>query len=171
MGELSMYDVSSKFNVFYRSYVVLPQSEQSELFKKKDLNIQRLKDGLEEYNSEHKTDYKVVDTCVQGSVAMSTVVQNEDSDYDIDVAVIFDKADLRDKGAQATRNIVANALKRKTKQFNAEPEVKTSCVRIKYADGYHIDFAIYQRYYDECKDDWVYEHAGWIVNTFSDKFF
>ena len=126
MGELSMYDVSSKFNVFYRSYVVLPQSEQSELFKKKDLNIQRLKDGLEEYNSEHKTDYKVVDTCVQGSVAMSTVVQNEDSDYDIDVAVIFDKADLRDKGAQATRNIVANALKRKTKQFNAEPEVKTS---------------------------------------------
>lgn len=160
MGELSMYDVSSKFNVFYRSYVVLPQSEQSELFKKKDLNIQRLKDGLEEYNSEHKTDYKVVDTCVQGSVAMSTVVQNEDSDYDIDVAVIFDKADLRDKGAQATRNIVANALKRKTKQFNAEPEVKTSCVRIKYADGYHIDFAIYQRYYDECKDDWVYEHAG-----------
>lgn len=155
-----MYDVSSKFNVFYRSYVVLPQSEQSELFKKKDLNIQRLKDGLEEYNSEHKTDYKVVDTCVQGSVAMSTVVQNEDSDYDIDVAVIFDKADLRDKGAQATRNIVANALKRKTKQFNAEPEVKTSCVRIKYADGYHIDFAIYQRYYDECKDDWVYEHAG-----------
>ena len=51
-----MYDVSSKFNVFYRSYVVLPQSEQSELFKKKDLNIQRLKDGLEEYNSEHKTD-------------------------------------------------------------------------------------------------------------------
>ena len=48
MGELSMFDVSSKFNVFYRSYVVLPQSEQSELFKKKDLNIQRLKDGLEE---------------------------------------------------------------------------------------------------------------------------
>lgn len=85
-----MYDVSSKFNTFYKSYVVLPQNEQSELFKKKDLNIQRLKDGLEEYNSEHKTNYKVVDTCVQGSVAMSTVVQNEDSDYDIDVAVVLD---------------------------------------------------------------------------------
>ena len=73
MGELSMYDVSSKFNVFYRSYVVLPQSEQSELFKKKDLNIQRLKDGLEEYNSEHKTDYKVVDTCVQGKIGRAHV--------------------------------------------------------------------------------------------------
>lgn len=45
--------------------------------------------------------------------------------------------------------MVANALKRKTKQFRAEPEVKTSCVRIKYSDGYHIDFAIYRRELDE----------------------
>ena len=86
-----MYDVSSKFNTFYSSHVVLPQTDQSELYKKKDLNIQRLKDGLKEYNSEHKTDYKVVDTCVQGSVAMSTVVQNENGDYDIDVAVVLIK--------------------------------------------------------------------------------
>ncbi|MCC8050469.1 MAG: nucleotidyltransferase [Clostridiales bacterium] len=155
-----MYDVSSKFTTFYDSYVVLPQTEKNKLYEKKDLNIQRLKDGLEEYNRENKTSYKVVDSCVQGSVAMSTVVQNEDRDYDIDVAVVFDKVDLGDKGAQATRNMVANALKRKTKQFNAEPEVKTSCVRIKYADGYHIDFAVYRRSYDEDNEEWLYEHAG-----------
>ena len=51
-------------------------------------------------------------------------------------------------------------MKRRTKQFNAEPEVKTSCVRIKYADGYHIDFAVYRRYFDAENEDWVYEHAG-----------
>ena len=133
-----MYDLSSKFNTFYTTHVVLPQSEQDNLHTKKNLNIQRLKDGLKEYNAENNTSYSIVETCVQGSVAMSTVVQNEDEDYDIDVAVVFDKSVLGDKGAQATRNLVANALKRKTKQFNAEPEVKTSCVRIKYADGYHI---------------------------------
>lgn len=96
---------------------------------------------------------------------MSTVVQNEDGDYDIDVAVVFDKSVLGDKGAQATRNLVANALKRKTKQFNAEPEVKTSCVRIKYEDGYHIDFAVYRRHYDSENECWIYEHAGsdWSV--------
>lgn len=96
---------------------------------------------------------------------MSTVVQNEDGDYDIDVAVVFDKSVLGDKGAQATRNLVANALKRKTKQFNAEPEVKTSCVRIKYEDGYHIDFAVYRRHYDSGNECWIYEHAGsdWSV--------
>lgn len=155
-----MYDLSSKFNTFYNSYVVLPQTNQDELYHKKDLNVQRLKDGLEEYNDENGTSYTVVDVCVQGSVAMSTVVQNEDSDYDIDVAIVFNKTDLGDKGAQATRNMVADALRRKTKQFNAEPEVKTGCVRIKYADGYHIDFAVYRRDYDDLFDRWVYEHAG-----------
>lgn len=160
MCQIGMYDLSSKFNTFYDSHVVLSQAEQTNLHSKKDLNIQRLKDGLKEYNEENKTSYSIVETCTQGSVAMSTVVQNEDGDYDIDVAVVFDKSALGDKGAQATRNLVANALKRKTKQFNTEPEVKTSCVRIKYADGYHIDFAVYRRYYDFGNECWVYEHAG-----------
>ncbi len=155
-----MYDLSSKFNTFYTSYVVLPQSEQKSLYDKKNLNLQRLKNGLKEYNDEYKTSYSVAEDCVQGSVAMSTVVQNEDSDYDIDVAVVFNKSVLGDKGAQATRNMVANALRRKTKQFNAEPEVKTSCVRVKYADGYHIDFAIYRRSYDYINEEWIYEHSG-----------
>lgn len=155
-----MFDLSSKFNTFYDSYVVLPQVDQDELHHKKNLNIQRLKDGLKEYNADNNTSYNVVDTCVQGSVAMATVVQNEENDYDIDVAVVFDKSALGDKGAQATRNMVADALKRKTKQFNAEPEVKTSCVRVKYADGYHIDFAVYRRSWDTWHECWKYEHAG-----------
>lgn len=155
-----MYDLSSNFNSFYSSYVVLPQTDQDELFEKKNLNIQRLKEGLKEYNKENGTSYSVVEVCVQGSMAMSTVIQNEKSDYDIDVAVVFNKDDLGDKGAEATRNIVADALRRKTKQFNAEPEVKTSCVRVKYSNGYHIDFAIYRKYFDTLNGCWIYEHAG-----------
>lgn len=155
-----MYDMSSKFNAFYRSCVVLSQDEQNNLYTKKNINIQRLRDGLNEYNIENNTSLTIAEICVQGSMAMSTIVQNESGDYDIDVAVVFDKSVLGNKGAQATRNVVANALKRKTKQFNAEPEVKTSCVRIEYADGYHIDFAIYRRYKDSKSECWIYEHAG-----------
>ncbi len=140
-----MYDMSSRFNAFYKSCVVLSQDEQSKLHDKKNLNIQRLRDGLSEYNEEHHTSYKLVETCVQGSIAMSTVVQNESNDYDIDVAVVFDKEDIGDLGPRAMRNVVADALSRKTKALNAEPEVKTSCVRVKYADGYHIDFAVFRR--------------------------
>ena len=74
---------------------------------------------------------------MQGSVAMSTVVRNENKDYAIviDVAVVFEKSALGDKGAQATRNMVADALSRKTKQINAEPLVKTSCVRVRHAEA------------------------------------
>jgi len=155
-----MYDLSSKFNTFYSSYVVLPQTDQDDLHHKKNLNVQRLKDGLKEYNTENRTSYTVVDNCVQGSVAMSTVVQNENSDYDIDVAIVFNKTALGNLGALATRKMVANALSRKTKQFNADPEVKTSCVRVQYADGYHIDFAVYRREWDAWDQCYKYEHAG-----------
>ena len=155
-----MYDLSSRFNTFYNNHVVLSQAEQEKLHSKKDLNVQRLKDGLKEYNEDNGTDYTVVEVCVQGSVAISTVVQNEDKEYDIDVAIVFSKSNLNDKGALATRNIVADALQRKTKQFNTEPEIKTGCVRIKYAEGYHVDFAIYRRYFDITKNCWIYEHAG-----------
>ena len=54
-----MYDLSSKFNTFYDSYVVLSELQQTNLHKKKELNIQRLKDGLKEYNEESKTSYSI----------------------------------------------------------------------------------------------------------------
>ena len=155
-----MFDLSSKFNTFYKRYVVLSQDEQNSLYHKKNLSLQRLKDGLAEYNNEFKTSYFIVEDCVQGSVAMSTVVQNEESDYDIDAAIVFSNLHLNSKGPQATRNMVANALGRKTQQFNTKPEVKTSCVRVKYADGYHIDFAVYKRSRDYENGKWLYEHAG-----------
>src|SRR5699024_2598595 len=67
----------------------------------------------------------------------------------------------------ATRNIMANALERKTKQFAEEPDVKTSCVRLKYkSTGYHVDFAVYKRYKEFLwNDEYTYEHAGseWSV--------
>ncbi|WP_067625777.1 nucleotide-binding domain-containing protein [Alicyclobacillus acidiphilus] len=153
-----MYDLSTKFNTFYQNYVVLPKTEKTKLFRLKNLNVSRLKDGLKEYNEENSTNYRIVDTVVQGSVAMSTVTQNENKDYDIDVAIIFDKDNIP-SGTTAVKNIVVNALKKKTKQFNTEPVAKTNCVRIVYADGYHIDFAIYRRYKDE-DGNYHYEHCG-----------
>lgn len=153
-----MFDSSAMFDEFYRKHVVLPRETQSDLHRKKHLNIKRLKQGLKEYNDEHGTTYRVVESCVQGSVAMSTVVQNENKDYDIDVAVVFEKSELGDLGARAVRNVVADALRRKTGAFRTEPEVKTGCVRIAYAEGYHVDFAVYRR--EQIDGRWRYEHAG-----------
>lgn len=86
-----MYDLSAEFNKFYRNKVVLPATVQNELREKKKLNIKRLKDGLLEYNQENGTSYKICEDRVQGSMAMHTVVQNDEKDYDIDVAIVFFK--------------------------------------------------------------------------------
>lgn len=82
------------------------------MFRFRNINIDRLKEGLEEYNSEKDTSYKVVETITQGSVAMSTIIQNESSDYDIDVAIVFEEDNLPE-GTTSTKNIVKNALKKK----------------------------------------------------------
>lgn len=153
-----MYDLNNKLMTFYKKHVVLQGKEKIRLFKLRTLNLDRLKDGLKEYNEENKTNYSIVDTVVQGSVAMSTVVQNESNDYDIDVAIIFDKDNLP-AGTIATKNMVANALKKKCTQFKEPPTAKTNCVRIVYEEGYHIDFAIYRRYKDEY-GEYKYEHCG-----------
>lgn len=162
-----MYDCSKDFNKFYRTEVVLPATEQSELREKRRLNIKRLREGLLEYNDEKGKDYKVAEERIQGSMAMHTTVQNEKNDYDIDVGIVFESDNLNGMGPLATRNMVADALKRKTKQFAEDPDVKTSCVRLKYAStGYHVDFAIFKRYKEESDDkDYIYEHSGaeWSV--------
>lgn len=156
-----MYDLSKEFNAFYDEYVKLPLNAQQELRKKRDINLDRLRNGLSEYNSENKTDYKIAETRTQGSMAMHTTVQNDQKDYDIDVAVVFDKDNLNGLGSLAARNMVAAALKKKCKSFNVEPIVKTNCVRIIYADGYHVDFAIFRRYKEnEYDSEYKYEHAG-----------
>jgi len=156
-----MYDLSKEFKEFYYNEVVLSSEETSNLREKKRLNIERLKSGLEEYNAENSTNYKIVETLEQGSIAMSTVTQNEANDYDIDVAIVFDKDNLNGLGSIAVKNVIVDALNRKCTNFKTPPEAKTNCVRIVYADNYHIDFAIYRR---EKKDDiiYTYEHAGSI---------
>lgn len=73
-GEWLMYDVSAEFNKFYRDKVVLRSSDQHELREKKKLNVSRLKSGLQEYNKEKGTSYKICEDRVQGSMAMHTVV-------------------------------------------------------------------------------------------------
>ena len=167
-----MYDCSKQLEKFYRKKVVLSAKEQSELREKRKLNIKRLKDGLSEYNSEKNKNYKIAEERIQGSMAMHTITQNDKQDYDIDVGIVFEEDSLNELGSLATRNMVANALERKTKQFAENPEIKTSCVRLKYnSTGYHVDFAVFKRYKKNSYDaDYTYEHSGseWSVRHIKD---
>ena len=154
-----MYDLSTKFKKFYENDVVLPKKETDNLRSKKQLNIDRLKAGIEEYNTENGTAYRVAEIIEQGSVAMSTVTQNESNDYDIDVAIVFDDSNVNGLTQTTVKNMVVKALKKKCTNFKTEPEALTNCVRIVYSDNYHIDFAIYRRTKND-DGSYKYEHAG-----------
>ena len=153
-----MFDLSSEFNKFYSQETVLPGDIQTDLYNKGNLNIKRLKEGLKTYNEKHSTSYRVSETITQGSMAMNTAVQSDSKDYDIDIAIVFRKDNIGDIGALAIKNIIVEALSYKCGQFNATPEKKTNCVRIKYSEGYHIDFAIYRK--DIEYGTAIYYHAG-----------
>ena len=75
-----MYDLEKEMKKFYYNEVVLPQDETTNLREKKKINLDRLKEGLKEYNDENNTSYKIAETIEQGSVAMSTVIQNDKND-------------------------------------------------------------------------------------------
>ena len=154
-----MFDLSNEFQNFYDKEVRLSQTEIRNLREKKKLNIDRLKEGLIEYNNENKTNYKIIQTLEQGSVAMSTIVKNRNIDYDIDVAIIFDKDNIENIGPNAIQNIIIDSLKRKCINMKKDPYSKTNCVRIEYTDGYHIDLAIYRRF-KNYNNEFIYEHAG-----------
>lgn len=155
-----MYDCSREFNEFYRTKIVLPEKEQNELRKKRKNNIKRLKAGLSEYNNEKKTNFKIAENRIQGSMAMHTVVQNDENDYDIDVGIVFESDNLDELGPHATRNMLADALERKMGQFAEKPLVKTSCVRLIYSTGYHVDLAIFKRRKVLLENEYTYKHAG-----------
>lgn len=145
-----MYDLSADLQTFYDQHVRLGQTLRSDLAKKRDLNLDRLNLGLHDLAEETK--YPRPHPCAwynQGSYAMHTLNQDpaDENDYDIDVGIVFNKADLPFDPLKA-RQRIADALCKRCTNFTQEPTAKTNAVRVAYADGYHIDFAVYRTYED-----------------------
>jgi cyclic GMP-AMP synthase DncV-like protein len=165
-----MYDMNDELSEFYENHVRLGRKRRRVLAEHRDTNLRRLKTGLKalDYPStfEHRD---------QGSYAMYTINQHPDGDYDIDEAIIFAKDDLP-SSSWRSRKRIEEAMQEGGGNFSQEPEAKTNCVRVYYAEGHHIDLAIYRQYEDEDGQE-VYEHAGteWtprhpmkITNWFND---
>ena len=145
-----MYDISDDLQIFYDTHVRLGTIRRQQLATYRDLNITRLKNGLNDLAKEtgrphsHPYDWKN-----QGGYAMHTLNQDPkgDNDYDIDVSLIFHKDEIPEDPLKA-RQRVRDALCKRCTNFTKEPESRTNAVTIWYAEGYHIDFAIYRTYID-----------------------
>lgn len=157
---MGLYDLSSDMLAFYDKYVKLNAESEKRLVEVRDLNLKRITNGLSDLD---KPDFKAWRN--QGGYAMKTVIDDPagESDHDIDVAVIFDKDDLP-SGALSSRQRVRDALCKRGTNFLLEPEARTNAVTVWYADGYHLDFAVYRRSTNDYGVT-TYEHASteWVA--------
>lgn len=154
---MPQYNMHSELNEFYNKHVRL-KDEINRLRGLRNTNLDRLKEGLKALD---KAVY--VKAIEQGSIPMHTANKAPNNDYDIDLAVIFEKDDLPASPLEA-RKRVANAINEKASGFSREPEARTNAVTVWYADGYHVDIAVYRRSEDFWGNE-VLEHAGaeWAV--------
>lgn len=137
-----MFDKSRDILAYHDSEVTLPQAVRTAMRDRRDSNRDRLKTQL---NADGKPLPR--EFIKQGSYAMKTMAQDSDDDYDIDDGVYFTRESLQDADGvdmapKAARRMVCKALQ--YSRFNRDPEVKTSCVRIYYDAGYHVDMPIYR---------------------------
>ncbi len=154
-----MYDMSVVLHDFYENKVRLGKAKRDELAGYRDTNLGRLKDGLDTLAAERGEKYHHPEESLnQGSYAMHTMNQHVDNEYDIDVGLIFNKEAVPADAKQA-RERVCDALLKKCTNFTKEPEARANAVTIWYAEGYHIDFAVYRRYTSGWGNT-ILEHAG-----------
>lgn len=140
-----MIDCAKDLARYHDDQVTLSVPQQTTMRERRDINRQRLKAGLTATGKPQP--YLIAS---QGSYAMKTMVQSVVADIDIDDGVYFEATQL--VGAQGAamsalqvRQMLANALTDSSGNFNKQPEVRDNCVRIYYADGYHIDVPGYRR--------------------------
>ena len=153
LEDLKKVEFSQMLNIFYINNVILTVEKIKELKEKKDLNITRLKEGLIEYNLENKTNYKIDEIVIQGSIAMGTAVSADEKKYDIDIGIVMDKTTLPN-GTLSAKKIISESLKKKCYNMKNNPDPTGNSITIEYKEGYHLDFALYG------KEDKKYYHCG-----------
>lgn len=157
---MAQYNLSAEVLTFHDQYVRLDEAAVERLRIVRDTNLGRIRLGLDDLDKPRFKSWRN-----QGGFAMKTVVNDPagESNHDLDAALIFDKDDLP-SSALAARQRVRDALLKRASNFLEEPEARTNAVTVWYADGYHLDFAIYRRSRDSFGND-KYEHAStdWVA--------
>jgi hypothetical protein len=152
-----MFNLHRELYKFHQDHVRLSSKQRQELAGYRDTNFSRLKDGLDELAYFHP-----VRKCDQGSYAMHTTNQHPEGEFDIDVAIIFNKEDLPSSSLESRKRI-EKAMKEGGGNFKKPPEARTNAVTVWYKEGHHVDLAIHRRSFD-ILDNEIIEHAGveWV---------
>lgn len=145
-GETKMsYNANEHIVKFHGARLFLDSDSLSLARQRRQANRDRLKKGLDTAKEPLPLEH-----VAQGSYAMSTMVQSESESSDIDDGAVFSREELKgsrggDRTASEAKEMVRAAIA-STDNFKTPPEVRSNCVRIYYADGFHVDMPVYRKY-------------------------
>jgi len=153
-----MYDCSSEFEHFFSNKIFMSQQDKQAVISAKDLNCDFLRHGIAKLRENHSDVPFIQEIFEQGSQVMHTMIRDASQEYDIDVAVVFNKNGINVTDDRL-KKIVRDALNLSNRNFNIPPQIRKNAVTVWYNAGYHIDFAIYRRSLDSMGKPY-YEHLG-----------
>ncbi len=153
-----MGKLQKEFSEFHDKIKMGTFDENKALRDKRDLLVNELTNSLEAEvvpGTDKKLTFKKFD---QGSYAMNTGIIPKNDDYDIDVGIIFDITN-KEYDSKKLKKLVRNALDKVTKRTVT---YNRPCITVEYANGYHVDIAIYA-------DNGTDTHIAW-GKEFSDEY-
>ncbi len=133
-----MADCNDLFKKFL-SEITVTKTERENLQNGRDA----IKEKIENYFVKERK-VKKPEFFLQGSYALKTMVRplgKEDYDLDDGVYLKHTDDDISKPTPATASNWIIEAVKNHTKKA---PENKKNCVRVVYADGYHIDLPLYR---------------------------
>ncbi len=147
--------LQKEFEDFHEEIKLGTYDENETLREKRDLLIDELRDKLKD-EKVPDTDKKLTFTKIdQGSYSMNTGIKPKDDDFDIDVGVIFNITNDEYESHKLKKLVFdkLNSHHKRTVKYNRP------CITVEYADGYHVDLAIYSENNDDIHIAWGKEHS------------
>jgi len=148
---------------------------KTECTKKLQHGREAIKREIENYFA-NKLKVGMPDFYLQGSYSLKTMIEplNPEDEYDLDDGIYLKHTDddISKPTTEEVSNWVFNAVEGHTKK---KPENKKNCVRVIYAEEYHIDLAIYRKINGEYylarlgEDQWVPSDARAFNNWFYER--
>ncbi|MFC5849195.1 cyclic GMP-AMP synthase DncV-like nucleotidyltransferase [Deinococcus petrolearius] len=137
-----MADVQDKFITFHDTIRLGTYKEDATLREKRERVVRALRDGLKKnFEAKNQTppDFK---DFAQGSYGMRTGIKplGGSGDYDIDVGIVFAK---RPEDYEHNPVVLKEWVYEALKDHTGNVRIRTSCVTVTYAAGYHVDLAVY----------------------------
>ncbi len=151
-----MFDYDKQIRAYHDVKVNLPEAIRDKLKRHRKANQDRIIESKPDGISVSRSRF-----IKQGSYAMWTTIQEKDNAYDIDDGLVLDADELvkgngTDWTPREAKQMVLDAVT--DPRFDTPPKMMPNCVRAFYAEGHHVDIAVYRTYDDD--GETVQEIAG-----------